>query len=235
MTAVDLTGIAFDAIGPRRVLVYHEPTQGLDAVVVLDTTGRVASGGGTRMASDVTACEVARLARAMTYKYALLELPLGGAKAGIRLDPTDPRRPEVMRAFLAAVKPLIDSGAFVPAADLGTSEADFEAVLGTAEVTSFEGRPLEEQLTGYGVVIAARTSCEELGLSLGECRVSIEGFGKVGAGAAKFFARHGARVIAVSTVRGTVFDPENPCRSIPALRWHRWAGARQTRSRRGLL
>jgi glutamate dehydrogenase/leucine dehydrogenase len=207
-----LPNIAFDDIGPERIHCFYDPKSQMRAMVVIDTTRFTLAGGGVRMAQDVSLTEVVRLARAMTLKYAMLEMPCGGAKAGIILDPSDASRADVMGAFLRAIKPLVDSGAFIPAADMGTSGRDFAGLFGggpAAGVGSemFEGMPLEAQLTGAGVVVAAKAACEALSRPLRGVTVAIEGFGKVGAGAAKFFAREGARVVAISTVRGTLHDP----------------------------
>jgi glutamate dehydrogenase (NAD(P)+) len=96
---------------------------------------------------------------------------------------------------------------------MGTSAADFadlHAGAGNAQQLAMhevDGMPLEDQLTGYGVVVAARAAAEWLGGGLAAATVAIEGFGKVGGGAAKFFAREGARVVAISTIRGTLDDP----------------------------
>lgn len=192
--------VCFDDLGPRRVMHFHDPASRLLAVVVIDTMWGGPTGGGVRMAPDLTLGEVARLGRAMTYKFALLGLPIGGAKAGIWLDPADPGRDEVVAAFSAAIRPLREAGAFIPGPDMGTSGADFPSPL-RSEVA------LDERLTGYGLVVAARTAVELRGGSLEGRRVAIEGFGKVGAAAAKFFADEGALVVAVSTVRATVHDP----------------------------
>ncbi len=209
----DFSRVKFDDLGPERVHCFYDPRSGMRAVVVLDTTRFMISGGGVRMARDVSVGEVARLARAMTFKYAMLELPCGGAKAGIMLDPADPSRAEVMSAFVRAIKPLVESGAFMPGADMGTSGADFATLWGDRMETnlgaeSFEGMPLEAQLTGAGVVAATKAACEALSRPLRGATVAIEGFGKVGAGAAKFFAREGAIVVAISTVDGGLWDPE---------------------------
>lgn len=210
----ELEPVPLDAVGPERVLHYYEPSCGLRAVVVIDTTRYGMSAGGVRMAADLTLREMVRLARAMSYKYALLELPCGGAKAGIWLDPAAPSRARVMAAFLEATRVLTESRAYIPGADMGTSAADFESLQGASGeaqrlgLQQFDGLPLEDQLTGYGVVVAARTASEFLGGGLHGARVAIEGFGKVGAGAAKFFAQEGARLVAVSTVRGALYDAD---------------------------
>jgi glutamate dehydrogenase (NAD(P)+) len=196
----EIEGVRFDDVGPRRVLHYYDPRARLRAAVVVDTILSGPSGGGVRVAPDLTLREIGRLARAMSYKYAMLGMPVGGAKAGIWLDPNDSGRDAVVAAFREAIKPLVDTGAFVPGPDMGTTAADFPSLFATTE-------GLDEELTGYGVVSAARTASEALGRSLVESRVAIEGFGKVGTGAAKFFVREGAIVVAVSTVRAAIYDP----------------------------
>ena len=208
-----LPNIAFDDIGPERIHCFYDPKSQMRAMVVIDTTRFTLAGGGVRMAQDVSLTEVVRLARAMTLKYAMLEMPCGGAKAGIILDPSDASRADVMGAFLRAIKPLVDSGALHSGRrhgnfGEGTSPGSLEAARRRAVGSEmFEGMPLEAQLTGAGVVVAAKAACEALSRPLRGATVAIEGFGKVGAGAAKFFAREGARVVAISTVRGTLHDP----------------------------
>jgi glutamate dehydrogenase (NAD(P)+) len=158
--------------------------------------------------------DAVRLARAMTYKFAMLELPCGGAKSGIWLDPNDPARPAVMTAFLDAIRQYVESRQYLAGADMGTSAGDFAPLYAASgRRTSlgdelFEGAPLEDQLTGYGVVIAAKTACEAQGRSLAGARVALEGFGKVGGGVAKFLAREGAVLVAVSNIHGTLEDPD---------------------------
>lgn len=202
--------VHFDDLGPERIFHYYDPVSRLRAVVVIDTTRFGLTAGGVRMAADLTLTEIVRLARAMSYKFAMLDLPCGGAKAGIWLDPSAPARPQVMRAFLEAIRPLVESRAYMAGADMGTSAADFSPLHGGSQSfgeRDYEGMPLEDQATGYGVVVAAGAACECLELPMQAAAVAIEGFGKVGAGAAKYFARAGARVVAVSTIQGGLFDP----------------------------
>lgn len=205
MDAFDLPGLRCDDLGPRRVVLLRDPEVGLEAAVVVDTLRAGPSGGGVRIAADVGLGEIARLARAMTLKYALLSMPVGGAKAGIRLDPASPARDAVVRAFVAAIRPLVSAGIFVPGPDMGTSAADFASL-----VPAPEGRATDEDLTGWGVVAAARAAARAAlgGRSLEGLRVAIEGFGKVGTATARFFVEEGAQVVAVSTVRATVYAEE---------------------------
>jgi glutamate dehydrogenase (NAD(P)+) len=181
---------------------------------VIDTARFGLTAGGVRMAPDLSLDEMIRLARAMTYKFAMLELPCGGAKTGIWLDPNDPTRPAVMQAFLDVIRPYVESRQYLAGADMGTAAGDFAPLFASSgRKTSlgeeiFEGAPLEDQLTGFGVVVAAMTAREKLGQSLKGARVALEGFGKVGAGVAKFLAREGATLVAVSNINGTLEDPD---------------------------
>lgn len=202
-----LLDVECDDIGPERVFHYYDPSLRFRALLVIDSTRFGLSAGGVRMADDLSVQEMVRLARAMSYKFAMLELPCGGAKAGVWWNPSGPARREVMRAFIAAIRPLVDARVYLPGADMGTSAVDFSDLMAGEQnlgAQEFEGMLLEDQLTGYGVVVAARTACKRLGMPIAGARVALEGFGKVGAGAAKYFARAGAALVAVSTVDGVL-------------------------------
>lgn len=213
-TTAALTEIPLDDIGPERIIHFYDPKSGLRAVLVIDTTRFGLTAGGVRMAPDLSLSEMTRLARAMTYKFAMLELPCGGAKAGIWLDPSDPSRPQVMQAFLDSIAPLVESRQYMAGADMGTNAADFAPLYEASGRKSslgdqiVDGMPLEDQLTGYGVIVAAKTASEALGRPFAGARVALEGFGKVGAGVAKFIAAEGAKLVAVSNVCGTLEDPD---------------------------
>src|ERR1700689_305910 len=91
--------------------------------VVFDLPGALVSAGGTRLAPDVTRAEVALLARAMTYKFAVLGAEVGGAKAGVVGDPADrAARTGQMARYCAEIRPLVDAGRFITGPDMGTSE-----------------------------------------------------------------------------------------------------------------
>jgi glutamate dehydrogenase (NAD(P)+) len=205
-----------DADGPERIFWFSDPPSQMRAVIVIDTTAFGISAGGVRMLPDVSLAEMARLARAMTYKYLMLDVRCGGAKAGVWYDPAKHDRRVVFDAFLTALRPFFEHRIYLPGADMGTSEEDFQPL---REIRSggsysglrsqvFEGLPLEDQLAGFGVVEAARAAAEFFDLPLIGTQVAIEGFGKVGGGAARFFTRLGVRVVAISTLAGTRYDPQ---------------------------
>lgn len=163
------------------------------------------SGGGTRLAPDVTERETQLLARAMTYKFAVLGVNFGGAKATIRAVPSE--RQDAIRRYVDEIRPLVESAKFLTATDLGTVPDDFRSLPGTDQAdlmhTDYMGMPLDAYLTGLGVATAAETV---LG-SLEGRTVAIEGFGKVGGATAVEMARRGARIVAFSTIHGCVRRP----------------------------
>jgi glutamate dehydrogenase (NAD(P)+) len=182
--------------------------------VVFDLPGAEVSAGGTRLAPDVTVAEVALLARAMTYKFAALQAPLGGAKAGVVGDPADtPARADLMARYCAEIRPLIGAGGFLTGADMGTSEEDFASLsdrraVPAAMLAVVGGMPFEDVLTGYGVAVAAETALHHRwGGGWDGRSVAIEGFGKVGGGVAREVVQRGGQVVAVSTIAGCATDP----------------------------
>jgi len=189
----------------RRIELRDEAA-GLDAVIVIDHDLFPVSAGGTRMVADVDAREVARLARAMTWKFAVCGVRYAGAKAGIRFAAGD--RDAVLAAYRRALAPFRD--VFLTGPDMGTNPADFV----TADLEelplwarSHEGLGMDDLATGHGVKAAAEAALAHLGRGLEGATVAIEGFGKVGAGTARACARAGARVVAISTVHGLLADP----------------------------
>ena len=180
----------------------------VDGEIVFDIDPDVAgvTAGGTRVAHDVTVAEVALLARAMTYKFAVFEQRIGGAKAGIRprlLDTHD----ETIGRYCDEILPMVQSRRFLTGADLGTTTADFASLLppGAKERIidrEVDGVPFEELVTGRGVVAAAAAW---LGGLEGRT-VAVEGFGAVGGGVAREVQRRGGHLVAVSTVDGAVAD-----------------------------
>ena len=187
--------------------------------VVFDLPGVPLSAGGTRLAPDVSVAEVAVLARSMTYKFAALGQRVGGAKAGVRGDPADRAgKAALMARFCAEVRPLTDAGRFLTGPDMGTAEEDFAPLrerraAPAAMRAVVAGVPFEDLLTGYGVAVAAETVLRrgrngaQRPTGWDGHSVAIEGFGKVGGGVAREVSRRGGRVVAVSTVAGSVADP----------------------------
>jgi glutamate dehydrogenase (NAD(P)+) len=198
-----------DDAPPARVIEVFEPSVGLDAVVVIDHELFSTAVGGTRMVPDVTADEVARLARAMTWKLAVCGVQYGGAKAGIRFAGGD--REAVLGAFLDRIRDWQDF--FLTGPDMGTHPDDFlalEAGDGPTPIWAREhdGMGMDDLAVGYGIRGASAVALGRIGKSLPGARIAVEGFGKTGGGTAKACADAGAHVVAVSTVEGALVDPE---------------------------
>jgi glutamate dehydrogenase (NAD(P)+) len=211
-----------DRLGPVLV-AFLRPCAGVDAVVVVDNVALGPAIGGVRMRPDITAGEVARLARSMTIKNALAGLPHGGGKAGIaapRLAAAGHER--VMRAFARAIEQLTD---YTPGPDMGTSETSMAYVhdeigraVGLPGVLG--GIPLDDLgATGFGLAACADVLSEAKMLELGDARVVIQGFGAVGWHAARFLAERGAKIVAVSDSQGATWNPGGL--DVAALREHK--------------
>lgn len=210
----------YDDIGPELVTHLYDPDTGMKAVVVVDSV--IPGGGGIRMLPDITTAEIAGLARAMTYKFSVFDLrfrglPYGGAKAGIFHDPNAPDRDAIIEAFGRAASPLIRARTFGTGADMGISEEDVLRVYRAANAESRgpspeslklkDGMPMDLHYTGFGIATAAEVTSKAAGFSIEGATVAIEGFGKSGVSAAMYLSRLGARIVAVSTIEGLLYDP----------------------------
>ncbi len=204
-----------DSWGPEKILCVYDPATGMRGVTVIDNTALGPGKGGIRMQPDVTVQEVFRLARAMTWKNALAQLPFGGAKSGIKADPKTPVEKEaVMRAFARAVKAVVPKE-YVAGPDMRTTELEMKQFceeIGTNQActgkpTEMGGLPHELGSTGFGVAEATDVALEFAKIPVSGATVAIEGFGNVGVFAARFLSEKGAKIIAVSDSKGTVYDP----------------------------
>jgi glutamate dehydrogenase (NAD(P)+) len=207
-----------DDIGPEFIAHWYDPEVKIRGVMVVDSLALGMATGGTRMLPDITTKEICMLARTMTYKKATMGVPVGGAKAGIWADPgvKAPKREAIFRAFGKALKPLFKTNIVRSGEDMGVNHEDVEIIGREASYpplppTDFskelrDGEPLENHFTGYGVVVAAREACKFAGLNMSGAAVAIEGFGKVGGGAARYFAKNGAKVVALSTILGGIYN-----------------------------
>jgi len=181
--------------------------------------------GGIRYDHNVSLGECAALAMWMTWKCALLRLPYGGAKGGVRCDPRALSQRElqaVTRRFTAELLPIIGPQEDIAAPDMATDEQTmawmmdtYSMQVGYAVPEIVTGKPISiggsvfrPEATGAGVVMVVDSACRRLGWSLSEQRCVVQGFGKVGAVAASELAERGATVIGVSDVSGGIHDPD---------------------------
>lgn len=202
-----------DDLGPLKVIHVHVPAIGLQGVLVVDNVARGPSVGGVRMASDVTAEECARLARAMTFKNAAADLPHGGGKAVLVGDPKMPRdrKETLIRGFCCALRE-VEQYIFAP--DMGTDEEcmawvkdEIDRVVGLPR--EMGGIPLDEiGATGFGLRHAIEVAREFCDIEIKNARFVVQGFGAVGKHASRFLVAAGATAIAVSDSAGTIYNPD---------------------------
>jgi glutamate dehydrogenase (NAD(P)+) len=206
----------FDEWGPERIVCVADSKTGMRGVLVIDNTARGFAKGGTRMAADVTVEDIARLARVMTWKWAGIDVFLGGAKAGVRADPEVEDKEAVLRAFVRALSNEVPRE-YVFGLDMGLTERDAAIIQnelgdrGAAVGTPQElgGVPYDEWgATGYGVAEAVEAAADFRGTEIAGCRTVIQGFGAVGAATARRLDELGASIVAVSTVHGALHDPD---------------------------
>jgi glutamate dehydrogenase (NAD(P)+) len=179
--------------------------------------------GGIRYDEEVTLGECAALAVWMTWKCALLRLPYGGAKGGVRCNPRQLSMTEIerlTRRFTSELLPVIGPQEDIPAPDMATNEQTmawmmdtYSMQVGHAVPEIVTGKPIaiggsvfRHEATGAGVVMVTARACERLGWQLAEQRCVVQGFGNVGGIAACELVDRGATVIAVSDVSGGVVD-----------------------------
>ncbi|MBX3443060.1 MAG: glutamate dehydrogenase [Planctomyces sp.] len=174
--------------------------------------------GGLRYHPEVDSGEVLALASLMTWKTAVVNLPYGGAKGGISVDPKQLSPGElerITRKFVDEIQDVIGPDKDIPAPDMGTNAQVMAWIMNQYEKyhgfspACVTGKPVElhgaegrEEATGRGVAIITRALAEKLQRPLAGSTVAIQGFGNVGSHAAKILQEMGARIVAVSDAHG---------------------------------
>ena len=175
--------------------------------------------GGVRYDTEVTLGECAALAMWMTWKCALLRLPYGGAKGGVRCDPRALSLGEIerlTRRFTSELLPIIGPQEDIPAPDMATNEQTMAWMMDTYSMQRgyavpeiVTGKPIaiggsvfRQEATGAGVVMVLARACDRLGWPLAEQRCVVQGFGNVGSVAAHELHELGATVIGIADISG---------------------------------
>jgi len=196
-------------VGPQLAVEVVDAALGLLGYVVIDSTVNGRCCGGIRMAPDVSFSEVADLARTMTLKLGYTRGAIGGAKVGIIGDPEDSPDSKQARlgAFGRALKPLLKGYRCFLGPDMGTTSEDLGVVSAAAgtQLQRRERASRGEFYTGLTVMAAAAGAAQHIGLGIAGSTLAIEGFGKVGCAVARLFSQSGAKVVAISTVRGAIY------------------------------
>lgn len=234
--AADLLDLDADArarlLEPRRAIVANFPIrrdsgemQSLTGYRVQHTFALGPTKGGVRYAPGVSLGECAALALWMSLKCALLGLPFGGAKGGVRCDPNrlSPAEMErITRRFASELVPVIGPDQDIPAPDMATGEREmswfmdtYSQHVGHPTPGIVTGKPLvlggtegRKAATGLGATICAESMMTRLGREISGARVAIQGFGNVGSVIAREMEDRGASVVALCDVTGGVVDPD---------------------------
>jgi glutamate dehydrogenase/leucine dehydrogenase len=214
-----------DEFGPEYVINIYDPKLKMQAFLVIDNTVLGPGKGGVRMTADVTAEEVFRLARTMTLKNSLADLPFGGAKAGIVWKGGSPElKKQFIQSFARSIA-LLTPKKYITAPDVNTGEREMQwFVEATGIWKSATGKPAnlcmklfgekgekcgiphEYGSTGFGVAKTAETAAEIIGLNIKGARVAIHGFGNVGTFAYKFLTEMGAKIVALADHEAAVYE-----------------------------
>ncbi|AIY89021.1 MULTISPECIES: glutamate dehydrogenase [unclassified Thermotoga] len=218
---------------PKRVLIVEFPVRMDDGHIEVFTGYRVqhniARGpakGGIRYHPDTNLDEVKALAFWMTWKTAVMNLPFGGGKGGVRVDPKKLSRNELerlSRRFFSEIQVIIGPYNDIPAPDVNTN-ADvmawymdtYSMNVGHTVLGIVTGKPVElggskgrEEATGRGVKVCAGLAMDVLGIDPKKATVAVQGFGNVGQFAALLISQElGSKVVAVSDSRGGIYNPE---------------------------
>ncbi len=179
--------------------------------------------GGLRYHPAVDLDEVRGLAALMTWKTAVVNLPYGGAKGGVSVDPRKISRKELerlTRAFVDVIHDIIGPDTDIPAPDMGTNHEvmawfrnqwekyhGFNPAVITGKPVEEYGAKGREEATGRGVGIMAIKLLKRLGRRPEACRVAIQGFGNVGSHGAKFLSEASFPIVAIGDLSGTYYDP----------------------------
>jgi glutamate dehydrogenase (NAD(P)+) len=181
------------------------------------------SKGGIRYAPDVTLEEVNALAAWMTWKCAIVNVPFGGAKGGVRVDPkqlSDGELERLTRRYTANMLEVFGPDRDIPAPDMNTNEQVMAWVMDTysmnahkTETAVVTGKPIilggshgRKEATGRGVVTVTLAALNKVGLLPNKCTVAVQGFGNVGSVSAKLMYEQGAKVIAISDISGGYYN-----------------------------
>lgn len=227
---------------PKRALIVDVPIHLDNGTVahfegyrVQHNTSRGPGKGGVRFHQDVTLSEVMALSAWMSIKNAAVNVPYGGAKGGIRVDPRTLSIGElerITRRYTSEIGIIIGPTKDIPAPDVNTNAQIMAWMMDTYSMNEgatatgvVTGKPVDlggslgrQEATGRGVFTVGCEAAQRIGMDVSKARVAVQGFGNVGGIAGKLFAEAGARVVAVQDHGGTIFNGNGF--DVPALLKH---------------
>ena len=227
---------------PKRALIVDVPIQmdngnisHFEGYRVQHNTSRGPGKGGVRFHQDVTLSEVMALAAWMSIKNAAVNVPYGGAKGGVRVDPKTLSLGELermTRRYTSEIGIIIGPTKDIPAPDVNTNEQIMAWMMDTYSMNEgatatgvVTGKPIDlggslgrRDATGRGVFTVGVEAAKHIGMDASKARVAVQGFGNVGGVAARLFVEAGARLVAVQDHGGTIYKGAGL--DVPALLAH---------------
>ncbi|HRH74898.1 MAG TPA: Glu/Leu/Phe/Val dehydrogenase, partial [Zoogloea sp.] len=229
--AADLRPLTPLLTRPMRALIVNVPIRldngemaHFEGYRVQHNLARGPGKGGIRFHPDVTLAEVMALSAWMTVKNAVVNVPFGGAKGGVRVDPKQLSMAELerlTRRYTSEIHILLGQDKDIPAPDINTNEQVMAWLMDTYSMNEgrtsmgvVTGKPISlggslgrKDATGRGVFVSTVEAARRLGLDINGARVAVQGFGNVGEAAARLFADAGARVVALQDSSGAIANP----------------------------
>lgn len=217
---------------PDKVVMANIPVTMDDGTIQVFEAYRVVhsdhlgpSKGGIRYSMDVNLDEIKALAAWMTWKCAIVNIPYGGAKGGVKCNPRSMSRGELerlTRAYTVSMKEVFGPESDIPAPDMGTGPQEmawivdeYSKIKGQNSWAVVTGKPIvlggslgRVEATGRGVMVSTRSALAKLGIKPIEATCVVQGFGNVGSKAAKLIGQMGVKIIAISDISGGYYNPE---------------------------
>ncbi len=215
---------------PKKVVMVHLPITMDDGSLrifegyrVIHSTSLGPSKGGIRFDKNVNLDEVKALAAWMTWKCAIVGIPYGGGKGGVKCDPftlSDSEKERLMRAYTASMSDVFGPDKDIPAPDVNTSAREmawlmdeFSKIVGKETPAVVTGKPLllggslgREAATGRGVMVSCRAAMGKMGLVPNESTCAVQGFGNVGTNSARLIEMQGLKIVAISDHTGDYYN-----------------------------
>ncbi|MCC6720886.1 MAG: Glu/Leu/Phe/Val dehydrogenase [Bacteroidia bacterium] len=217
-------------INPQKVVVVSLPVtldngklQVFEGIRVVHSASMGPSKGGIRYSLNVTLDEVKALAAWMTWKCAIVGIPYGGAKGGIKCDPRNMSAGELerlTRAYTVAMQDVFGPDRDIPAPDMGTNANtmawimdEYSKIKGVVSPAVVTGKPLvlggslgRVEATGRGVMVSARSALAKLKMDPVKSTCAVQGFGNVGSISAKLLSMLGLKIVAISDITGGYYN-----------------------------
>lgn len=208
-----------DKWGPEKIVQLYDPKINMQGILVVDNTVLGPGIGGIRISPTITPREIFQSARVMTWTCALANVPFGGAKAGIRVNPFEIDKSLYIKSFAKKISQYVpEQYIATPDTNVGQKEiAVFVEEVGDAQGATGKpermgGIPFEFGATGFGIGAAIETSLTtahsfvDFPSNLSNTKISIQGFGNIGSTVAKYIDKKGGNIVALSDRWNTIYN-----------------------------